>query len=199
MVSVLDKPVLMLNKNWKAISTCSTKTAITLMMRGSANGLCTTSYRVYGWDDWLNDTVNPPKTIDFIKGTSINIPAPAVIILTYFDKILFRKVRFTQKALYRRDKFTCGYCGDQFTDEELSIDHIIPRSKKGGQTNWLNCITACEPCNNFKANRTPEEAGMVLLFKPRQPQWGPVVHIKKELRPEIWKQFIEEDAWASSI
>ncbi len=70
--------------------------------------------------------------------------------------------------LFQRDGYLCLYCGDKFHYRELSRDHVTPFSQ-GGQDTWTNVVTACVRCNNFKAGRTPEEAGMALLAIPFTP------------------------------
>lgn len=72
------------------------------------------------------------------------------------------------RLLFRRDGNTCMYCGEQFNQERLTRDHIIPRSRGGGE-NWANLVAACRRCNQRKSNRTPEEAGMPLLAVPFKP------------------------------
>ena len=64
--------------------------------------------------------------------------------------------------IYMRDKFRCQYCGDKKGVAELTLDHILPRSR-GGDNSPVNIVTACIKCNNRKSNRTPEEARMPLL------------------------------------
>lgn len=78
------------------------------------------------------------------------------------------RVPLSNRTLFRRDKHVCGYCGNTFATSELSRDHIIPVSK-GGPNVWMNVITACHSCNKHKDARTPEEAGMELLFVPYVP------------------------------
>ncbi len=75
---------------------------------------------------------------------------------------------FSKGKLFRRDRFTCAYCGQRFTERELSCEHIVPQSR-GGRWTWMNLVTACGPCNARKADRTPEEAGMPLLYLPYVP------------------------------
>lgn len=96
-------------------------------------------------------------------------PWPKVVRLVryvYARWINRHSSRFTREGMLRRDKFTCRYCrgyGD-------TMDHVIPESK-GGATSWMNCVTACEDCNFKKANRTPKEAKMPMLWEiyiPRQ-------------------------------
>ncbi|WP_317932238.1 HNH endonuclease [Halioxenophilus sp. WMMB6] len=69
------------------------------------------------------------------------------------------------RLLFRRDNYRCMYCGQRFLARELTCDHIVPRAQ-GGQNRWQNVVAACKRCNHFKADRTPEQAGMVLLAVP---------------------------------
>jgi HNH endonuclease len=73
-----------------------------------------------------------------------------------------------RRKLFRRDRHTCAYCGDVFVEEALQAEHIVPVSR-GGPTRWMNLVSACAPCNGFKRDRTPEEAGMPLLYLPYVP------------------------------
>lgn len=72
------------------------------------------------------------------------------------------------RLLFRRDRNICMYCGEQFSVEKLTRDHIQPRSR-GGQESWTNLVAACRRCNQRKGNRTPEEANMPLLAVPFKP------------------------------
>jgi len=74
----------------------------------------------------------------------------------------------TNFLLFNRDRQLCGYCGERFSVRDLSRDHIIPASR-GGRNLWTNVVTSCRSCNTHKANRTPEEARMVLLYVPYAP------------------------------
>lgn len=74
----------------------------------------------------------------------------------------------TRSILYARDKHMCAYCGDVFSYNVLTIDHVLPKSK-GGNNSWTNTVSACRPCNNRKGDRTPEQAKMPLLYVPYQP------------------------------
>jgi len=78
------------------------------------------------------------------------------------------RVPLTNDTLFRRDQHVCGYCGNTFASHELSRDHILPVSR-GGPNTWMNVVTACHHCNKHKDDRTPEEAGMQLLFVPYVP------------------------------
>ena len=72
------------------------------------------------------------------------------------------------RLLFSRDRQLCAYCGDEFPESVLTRDHIIPRSQNGNDT-WENCVTACRDCNLNKAGRTPEQAGLRLLYVPYRP------------------------------
>ena len=75
---------------------------------------------------------------------------------------------FAKRKLFRRDRFACAYCGLCFQEQDLQCEHIVPESR-GGRWAWMNLVTACAPCNGRKADRTPDEAGMPLLYLPYVP------------------------------
>lgn len=83
----------------------------------------------------------------------------------------------SNQALFRRDQSLCLYCGEQFPNALLSRDHVKPLSQ-GGQDNWGNVVTACKRCNNYKAGRTPEQAGMELLAIPFTPTHAEYVYLQ---------------------
>lgn len=75
---------------------------------------------------------------------------------------------FSKHKLFRRDRMTCAYCGLRFSERDLQCEHIVPQAR-GGAWTWMNLVTACGACNGRKACRTPEEAGMRLLYLPYVP------------------------------
>ncbi len=100
---------------------------------------------------------------------------PAQIIFSV-DKAFVPRLPVPNKAgVYRRDRGVCAYCGKLVAFDEASMDHIVPQCRSG-PTSWLNLVNACRRCNEKKADRTPEQAGMPLLFKPTLP--------RVRLRPE---------------
>ena len=121
-------------------------------------------------------------------------PLPLVVrVLRTFkrDKI---RIKFSRLNIYARDGFQCGYCGETKPTEDLTFDHVVPRSR-GGKTNWLNITTCCAICNAEKGNRTPEEAGMRLIRKPRKPTWLPSVQVRMGGDiPEAWKPY-----WSATL
>lgn len=81
------------------------------------------------------------------------------------------RVPLTNKTLFRRDHNLCAYCGNVGDTKSLTRDHIQPTSKKGADV-WTNVVTACESCNKWKDDRTPEQAGMKMLYVPYEPSRG---------------------------
>lgn len=80
-------------------------------------------------------------------------------------------------ALFRRDSMVCLYCGETFGHSDLSRDHVTPVIQ-GGQDIWSNVVTACRRCNNHKAGRTPEQAGMQLLAVPFIPTHTEYIYLQ---------------------
>jgi len=83
----------------------------------------------------------------------------------------------SNRALFRRDQSLCLYCGHQFPDSQLSRDHVQPVSQQG-EDRWSNVVTACKRCNNHKAGRTPEQAGMQLLAVPFVPTHAEYIYLQ---------------------
>ncbi len=126
-----------------------------------------------------------------IRGVSLALRLPAVIRLNHFIKRRTPLVKFTRQSLYARDKGKCQYCGKPFDPKDLTYDHVIPRSK-GGQTDWTNVVICCIACNLRKGGRTPEEAGMFLVRKPKVPTWIPLLtmNLGIEKTPDPWKNYL---------
>lgn len=125
-----------------------------------------------------------------IKGITRDYPMPAVVrVLTRFRRER-QAIRFSRLNIYTRDGFACQFCGERLASEELTFDHVIPRSK-GGKTTWENIVASCVPCNAMKADRTPAEAGMKLRRTPKKPKFLPVVTVEMDRRhvPEEWQPY----------
>ncbi len=103
-----------------------------------------------------------------IRGINVTFPLPSIIRLSRYIRVPMKKIELSRKNIIRRDNYRCQYCG--VSSSNLTVDHVIPKSR-GGTDSWENLVAACIPCNNKKANRTPEEAGMKLLRKPRKPNY----------------------------
>ena len=88
-----------------------------------------------------------------------------------FTPSKFPTVSLTNRTLFGRDRNTCAYCGDHFSTQHLSRDHVVPRSKGGADT-WMNVVTACRKCNQRKSDKTLKEARLELLYLPYTPSFN---------------------------
>ncbi len=125
-----------------------------------------------------------------IKGVSRDYPMPSVVKVIRRFRRDKQVVKFSRLGIFARDAFTCQYCVQQFLSEELTFDHVLPRSR-GGKTTWTNIVTACYACNATKRNQTPEEAGMHLVRAPKKPWALPaiLVDMGRERIPEEWRPY----------
>lgn len=102
-------------------------------------------------------------------GVQSTLDVPSIMALKGCMKARQRStVALERPSLFRRDRFTCAYCGKVFHEDDLRMEHIYPQAR-GGKLVWENIVSACEPCNSRKACRTPEEAKMPLLYVPYVP------------------------------
>jgi len=126
-----------------------------------------------------------------IRGVGRDYPMPAVVrVIKRFKREKIR-IKFSRLNIYARDKFTCQFCGQRFDTEDLTFDHVLPRSR-GGKTSWENIVTCCVSCNTEKADRTPEQAKMKLLRKPVKPTYLPSFTVKYNgYTPDEWKPYWE--------
>ena len=136
--------VLVLNASYEPLNITTWRRAMVMMIKGKAESL------------------EQDSTRQIRRGTHL----PTVIRLRQYVHVPFRQLPMTRRNVFHRDGQRCQYCGCR--GEQLSIDHVIPRSR-GGEDTWENVTTACLICNVRKGNRTPKEAGMPLLRVPRRP------------------------------
>ena len=99
-----------------------------------------------------------------IRSSSIIAIKGKDFIVRHFDHV----PTLTKEMLLARDRYVCAYCAQRFRFEQLDMEHIVP-SSKGGEDSWMNLVAACKACNNRKANRTPQAAGMKLHYVPYVP------------------------------
>lgn len=199
--SVLDSSVLVLNRFYVAVHVISVRRAFTLLYCESAEVILLEEgrYASYDFDSWrllselhadLARREVAPREGDWLRTVGGEIRAPRVIRLLQFDGHHRRVLRFNRRNLFARDEHRCQYCGHRFTPDELSFDHVVPRSQ-GGETNWENVVCSCLPCNSRKGGRTPQEARMRLLRHPAQPKHNPLLSTKlAHPRYELWRSFL---------
>ena len=126
-------------------------------------------YRVHGG---INSVSGLRSVIDVHS-----IIATASDTLSKFHHLPSYTPPLNNKTLFARDAMACMYCGLQFGRSDLSRDHVTPISQKGEDV-WSNVVAACKRCNNFKAGRTPEQAGMKLLAVPFKPTHAEYVYLR---------------------
>lgn len=126
-----------------------------------------------------------------VHSVSFTIKLPSVVRLLRMVKRPNTPVKFSRQNIYARDRYKCQYCGHKYQAEELTYDHILPKSR-GGKTEWTNIVTCCIDCNRKKGGRTPKEARMKLIRKPVRPEWIPALRITIGARkvPQSWRDYL---------
>ncbi len=196
----LSQQVLVLNRLWQAVNVCSVRRALALLFEGHAQvvwgdeGGAFQTFDFGAWRDFSN--TNPAdEPHEVVRTVSLRLRVPRVILLMVFDRLPKKEVKFTRHNIFERDKNTCQYCGLKLERRDLNLDHVIPRDH-GGPTTWENIVCSCIPCNTRKSNRTPAQAGLRLIRKPKRPKWRPFVqiHFGAPL-PDSWKHFLDIAYW----
>ena len=191
MSSSLEHPVLVLNRLWQPVHTCSVRRALKLLCLGHAQVVQTEGEARYQTHDIASWIVHSAGKIgeDIIHSVSIALRIPKIIVLSIYDRLPRKEVKFTRANVFLRDKFTCQYCIKTLPEKELNLDHIIPRAR-GGKTTWENIVTSCVKCNTVKANKLLQQTGMRLLKPPTEPRWRPYYGLKNKKDEKSWLEFI---------
>ena len=161
----MNRSVLLLNQDYSPLTICSMERAFVLVFLNKAELLTEA-------EDQVLHTVDQ------------TFPMPAVIRLIKYIHIPYRGVVLTRQNVFKRDSFSCQYCGN---NKNLTLDHVIPRSK-GGKTSWGNLVTACRRCNTVKGDMSLEAAGLKLNSKPKKPTYimflrSHAATVRKEWQP----------------
>jgi len=144
----MNNKTLVLNQDYRALTICHSTRAFLLVFMQKA------------------EMVTDAKD-EFFHTVSTTFSVPSVIRLRDYVSMPYKGVMLSRQNIFRRDDHKCQYCG---SGSDLTLDHVLPRSRKGGST-WDNLVTACKTCNARKGNRTPAEAGMLLKSKPFKPSF----------------------------
>ena len=163
--------VLLLNKSYEPISIISWQKAMCMLYLGKA------------------EVVEASERVIRSPGKSHTVPSVIRLLNSFRRRPLF--VKFSKANLFARDSYRCQYCGEKFRFEDLTYDHVLPKSR-GGITSWENIVSCCSDCNTKKRDNTPEEIGLKLLSKPKRPNWIPVFSAFLAQRREVpdeWKTF----------
>jgi 5-methylcytosine-specific restriction endonuclease McrA len=195
MTNVLRRPTLVLNRNWQPVNVATVARALIMVWNNSARVVDPKDYQLYDWGDWTR--LVPDRDEPFVRAVTQRIRAPEVVTLTSYDRVPSAAVTFSRRNVFKRDRYTCQYCGRQPGTGELTIDHVVPRAQNG-ESNWTNCVLSCMDCNKRKADRTPEQAGMRLRRTPHRPTWRPL-YTDHSVRIKSWSKFISEAYWSVEL
>ena len=170
---MINLPVLVLNQTYEPLNICRVRRAVILIYQNKAEMLENGS--------------------GFIHSIDRDFPVPSVIRLASMIKRPQRLQRkLTRIEIFKRDKYTCQYCGKE--TRHLTLDHVLPRFR-GGQHTWENVVSACVPCNRHKAGRTPKEARMKLIQQPAQPRPTGLFYIPAAHFPQMrneWQKYLPQ-------
>jgi len=167
----LQKPVLVLNASYEPINICAARRALVLVLKGVASAEEISSSQVHS--------------------SRRTVRVPSVIRLLEYRRIPHQTRALSRKNILMRDRYTCQYCLKIMPAGELTLDHVIPRSR-AGESAWENLVACCHQCNNRKGSRTPEEAGMKLARQPRPFSLHTSRHLMRLLgkSDEQWRKYL---------
>jgi 5-methylcytosine-specific restriction endonuclease McrA len=183
---MLNSSVLVLNRSYLPIHVTSARRAFSLVYQDIAR-VVDEQYQTFDFDSWRSLATGADGGVGTSDGA---IRVPRVIVLTRFDRVPRRHLRYSRLNIFARDKYTCQYCGIRPHRSRLNIDHVVPRSH-GGKTTWENVVCSCVDCNRRKGGRTPEQARLRLQRRPARPRWTPLANLAgSNLRYEQWRPFL---------
>ena len=202
----LSASVLVLNRFYMAVHVINVRRAFTLLFRELAEVVHLeqegqfANYNFHSWREVseLKAAFKEPHQ-DWIRAVNFEIQVPRVIRLLAYDRLPKQVVRFNRRNIFARDGNKCQYCGRRFPTSELSLDHVVPRSR-GGDTTWENIVCSCVKCNVRKGGRTPQEAHMHLIKQPVKPKRSPMLSLKLgNPKYESWKTFLDSAYWSVDL
>lgn len=208
----LSSSVLVLNRSFMAIHVVSVRRAFGMLYRELAEviDLEDGHYGNYDFESWLlmsdvrsegirsGEFAGKLEHTDWIHSVNFTVQVPRVIRLYRFDRVPKHSLRFNRRNLFARDGHSCQYCGDAKPLSQLSVDHVVPRSR-GGPTSWENTVCCCRACNTTKGSRTPKEARMKLLSEPKKPRFNPLLARKLDNpKYECWRSFLKAAGYSGT-
>ena len=167
----LQRPVLVLNASYEPINICAARRALVLVLKGVASA--------------------EEETLIAVHSARSHVRLPSVIRLLEYRRIPRQTRALSRKNILMRDRYTCQYCHRLLPSAELTLDHVIPRSR-AGESAWENLVACCHGCNNRKGSRTPEEAGMKLARQPKPFSLHTSRHLMRMLgkRETQWHKYL---------
>src|SRR3990167_9900499 len=199
MPSLINELVLVLNRFYLAVQVTEAKDAICALVTGKAK-VIDEDYTPYTFSEWERITNRFKDSIDFtskypgtIRSPSIELLVPQVIAFPdcEYTSPLIKSVKYSRKNIFQRDSYTCQYCNKKTKREDLTIDHIVPRSR-GGSNNWKNVVASCIFCNAEKGDKLLTELGWKLIQELKEPRWRshigtPFTQVKRS----YWERFLK--------
>lgn len=167
----LSTRVLVLNATYEPIHICNVRRAVVMIFKGIAV------------------MQEPSRAV--LRSVSATLTAPSVIRLVHFIHIPYRKKLASKNNILIRDRYLCQYCGKPLKSHEITLDHIVPKSR-GGESNWENLAACCPRCNVRKGSKLPEEAGLTLIKDPRKGSAYHFIHLLRHYGSvdENWKKYL---------
>ena len=167
----LHQPVLVLNASYEPINVCAARRAIVLVLKGVA--------------------MTEEENGHFLHAARLALRVPSVIRLLEDRRIPHQSRALSRKNILLRDRNTCQYCSTALPSGELTLDHVIPRSR-GGLSTWENLVACCHPCNRRKGNQLPHEANMKPTREPRSFNLHTSRHIMRLMghSDDKWRKYL---------
>jgi len=206
----LSAKVLVLNRAYAAMRIVSAKRAFCLLSRSIAEVIHvendtqgTGHYANYDFASWIEisslQREFEREKHDWVRTVRFEIAVPRIIRLLGYDRLPEQTVKLNRRNLFARDRNRCQYCGRVFPTNDLSLDHVLPRSQGGGDS-WENLVCACIRCNARKGGRTPEQAHMRLVRRPEKPRRNPLIALRLgHERYQSWKTFLDNAYWSVEL
>jgi len=167
--------VLVLNATYEPLNVVSVRRAVVLLLKDKAEILEATDQE--------------------IRSAGWSIPRPLVIRLVYYVRVPRRlNIPVSRRTVLMRDRYTCQYCGAQPAKANLTIDHVLPKTR-GGDSSWENVVCACKACNLRKGAKTPDEANMYLRTQPGPPRYVALVWLSGAPSHDAWTKWIPDHPW----
>tara|TARA_Y100000593_G_scaffold80218_1_gene149697 strand:- start:1207 stop:1707 length:501 start_codon:yes stop_codon:yes gene_type:complete len=149
---------------------------------------------VIGWEEaivltWLKKAWAVEYTDIWVHSAKKAFQIPSVIVLRRFVDEKFFTLPCTRKNILLRDENKCQYCTELFREPDLTVDHVIPRSK-GGKSTWTNVVAACKPCNQRKGDHLVESSSLTLIRKPLKPSYRSIIKKRIGKANLNWKEYL---------
>lgn len=196
----LGSSVLVLNRHYVAVHVINARRALSLLFRDYAEVIHIEAgqYANYDFESWRAVSelraIDKQDDEDWIRAVNFEMQIPRVIRLLLFDRVPQMTLRFNRRNLFARDGHKCQYCGRSLPSHQMSLDHVMPRSR-GGETTWENIVCSCVDCNTRKGGRTPHEARMKLISAPKKPKQNPLLSAKlRQPKYAMWKNFVANNS-----